>query len=729
MTPSKPAANSVDQLFNDAFALLRAGKLAEAEIKYAQVLAAKPNHAEALRLRGSVLQGLNRGSEAIASLRAAVATAPNSPEAHYSLGNAFLAQDRRSEAIAAYRQALKLRPNFAEAWWNLGNALVEAEEWEEAIRVIRRALQLAPKAAALHNNLSVALRKLGQFEPAIDAARRALTIDPGYVDALNNLGIASKLAGRVEEAISTYRSAVTLNPQSYDSHYNLGLALGTAGRHHEEELAYLQALALRPQSADAWYGIGAARHGLERWESARAAYRACLAAEPAMAKAWHAIGLTHHREMQYQEAIDAYEQALVVGGPNREIANNVVACLLEMRRWTEAERKVRPLVNAHPDFVSGWANLSAALNRQYRYRESEAAARRALALDPKSVDAHNNLGAVLAAMGHHDEARMAFNTALALDPKLGSARVNVGFIQLISGELEPGWAAHELRLEKLRLTDLKRLAGRTRWSAKSARPGERVFVPGEQGLGDTLQFMRYLPLLAARGCSVQLEVQPALTRLLRAFPGVATITAQGEPLPSFDSYCPLLSLPFEFGTHLNTIPPVVPVTAPVDRRDHWATRINSHPARLRVGFSWCGNPNHENDQNRSIPLATFRQLFDACPGVHFFSLQKNPKAEDAEMLAGIANVTDLGPALSDFIETAAAIAALDLVVSVDTSVAHLAATLGKPVLLLLCFAPDWRWLLHRTDTPWYPSMTLFRQDVAGDWSEPLSRVVERLRAQ
>jgi hypothetical protein len=296
---------------------------------------------------------------------------------------------------------------------------------------------------------------------------------------------------------------------------------------------------------------------------------------------------------------------------------------------------------------------------------------------------------------------------------------------LLTGEFRAGWANYEFRFMKSPPAERNRFA-QPRWQGEPLA-GKTILVHAEQGLGDTIQFARYLPLLAAQGARVLVEAQAPLKTLLESLPGELEFFVRGESLPPFDVHCPLLSLAHGFGTELATIPSATPyLAAPSEALSRWAMRfpVSTQP---RVGVVWSGNPRHENDHRRSLSFDEFRPVLMA-PGIEFFSLQKNAKPADAAALAALPHVTDLGSELATFADTAAVIAHLDVVIAVDTSVAHLAGALGKPVWVLLPFAPDWRWLLGRDDSPWYPSARLFRQPRIGDWQTVAAEVGHALAA-
>ena len=343
-----------------------------------------------------------------------------------------------------------------------------------------------------------------------------------------------------------------------------------------------------------------------------------------------------------------------------------------------------------------------------------------MALDPQYLDAHTNLGNALLKQNRFDDAMTCYDTGLAIDRTSGRLRYNKGLLSLLLGDFASGWQDYEYRwtqTDQFRAPDF----AQPLWQNDADISGKAILLHAEQGLGDTLHFVRYVEQVAAQGATVYLQVHPQLASLVASIPGVAKVIASGEPLPAFDFHCPLASLPLAFKTDLTTIPSKTPYLQPsTERVAYWAQRLQGYAAP-RIGLVWAGAALFKNDRNRSIALPTFARIA-ADRGLHFFSLQKELRAADAPLLQTLPNVTQLGPELSDFAETAAAIANLDLIITVDTAVAHLAGALGKPVWILLPFFPDFRWLVERTDSPWYPSARLFRQPSIGDWDSVMEAV-------
>jgi hypothetical protein len=364
--------------------------------------------------------------------------------------------------------------------------------------------------------------------------------------------------------------------------------------------------------------------------------------------------------------------------------------------------------------------------RTQRPAKAVECSRLAVRLAPGSADMAMNLGKALRDNRRPADALAAFETAVRLAPDLAEAHFAVATMQLALGEFTAGWAGFEWRLRLPGFGFAMPDWGKPGWQGEEL-DGRTLLIHAEQGLGDTLQFLRYIPLVVARGGRVILLVQPALTRLLAGLEGAEQVVGFGETLPDYDLHCPLMRLPRRFATRLDTIPQIKPLAAPAADRALWQERLGAD-GRPKIGLAWAGNPAHVNDDNRSAPLAALAPLL-ALNGVHWVSLQKELREGDEATLASHPEMLQPAEAFPDLAATAGAIAALDLVVSVDSAVAHLAGVMGKPVWLLLPYAPEWRWLGPRRDSPWYPTAQLFQQPKPGDWGTMAEEVAGAIRAE
>ena len=396
-------------------------------------------------------------------------------------------------------------------------------------------------------------------------------------------------------------------------------------------------------------------------------------------------------------------------------------------RIAEAADAFVRVIRIAPRVAAVWANLGVVLIEIGQVEAALEALEMAIDIDPRLAAAHANRAIALRELGRFGDALQASDQALALVPGDPAALCNRSVCELLTGDLEQGFRDHENRWRLEPGLSQRRPFAAPQWLGEEDIAGKTLLIHAEQGFGDAIQFCRYAPMLAARGAHVVLEAPQPLLPVLRSLEGVETLVAAGDPLPRFDLHCPLMSLPLALGTRLETIPAESPyLAAPPERLGKRAAELGP-PAALRVGLVWFGKPTHLNDRNRSIPLARFLAALPG--GVDLFSLQDRARPEDAETLAARRDIRCFDGRLADFGDTAALAGLMDLVIAVDTSVAHLAAALGRPTWILLPFSPDWRWLLGRDDSPWYPSVRLFRQPARGDWDSVLAEVRAALTAR
>jgi len=463
-------------------------------------------------------------------------------------------------------------------------------------------------------------------------------------------------------------------------------------------------------------------------DAAIAELEAALKLVPDFPEAHNNLGMAYDDRRQFDQAAACYRRALELKPGYAEAHNNLGVALKAQGKVDEAIICFRRAVELNPDYAQAHYNLGNALRAQEKLDDASACYRRALELMPNRAEAHNNLGNALFGLLKLDEAEKHFNEAIRLQPEYDDAHLLRAMLYLLRGDFERGWKEYEWRWQTEKFAAGRRNFTQPRWDGRPLS-GRTILLHAEQGLGDTLHFIRYVRLIAAQcGGSVVVECQPLLKRLLQASLGQVPVIGKGEPLPSFDVHCPLLSLPLACGTTMQNIPQHVPyLHADTNSSAHWRNRLGDEAGLLKVGVVWAGNKSNKNDHNRSISLQTLAPL-GGVPRVRFYSLQKGEQAQQAsEPPAGIPLI-DWTNELHDFADTAALVANLDLVISVDTAVAHLAGALGRPVWTLLPFAPDWRWLLDREDSPWYPTMRLFRQPAPGDWPGVITSVADALEA-
>jgi tetratricopeptide (TPR) repeat protein len=498
-----------------------------------------------------------------------------------------------------------------------------------------------------------------------------------------------------------------------------------AGRLAEAAGMYRQILSVVPNDANALNLLGVLEFQLGRLDAARQLLNRAVGVAPGTPNFRNNLGQVLAAQGQTEAAIAQYRQAIAVWSTYPEAWNNLGCALQASNQIIEAESSFRRALELRPDYPEGHYNLGNVLRDSGRLEPAIDSFRRAIALRPNYSDAIGNLGNALHFVGRYDEAVQHYLSALSINAQNPSAHYNLGTTLLLRSDFEQGWAHYEWRRRVPAVAGMFRDFPQPRWDGKDLQ-GKRILIHPEQGLGDAIQFARFLPMVAQLNGRVILQCHRELLRLFAPMSGIHRIVITDEPVPEFDVHCPMLSLPLALGTTIGTIPSAVPyVQADEHGSARWRERLGAGDGRLRVGLVWAGSPLHPNDRNRSM---TLDMLLDALKksssSVRFVSLQKGPGAVQARQYPAIA---DWNTEFIDFAETAALIDNLDLVISIDTAVVHLAGAMGKPVWVLLPFVPDWRWMLDRTDSPWYPTMKLFRQPRAGDWSAPLAQVAQELR--
>ena len=597
----------------------------------------------------------------------------------------------------------------------------------EAEALYRQILAAEPQHAGALHFLGVIACQVGRHDVAVDLIRRALAIRPGYAEAHYSLGNALKDKGQLDEAIEAWRQAVANRADHPEAHSNLCIALKDKGRLEEAVEAGRRALAIRPDYAEAHYNLGNALMEKGDLDEAIAAFRQTIALTPGFSGAHNNLGVALKDKGQLDEAIAAYRQALVLTPGFADAHNNLGVAFKDNGQLDEAIAAFRQAIALNPDFADAHFNLGNALRDKGLLDEAIAAYPKAIALTPDFADAHNNLGIVLKDSGRMDEAIATYRQAIGLTPDLADAHFNLALLLLQLGDFRPGWEEYEWRWKTKPFLPARRDFPQPQWDG-SPLDGRTILLHAEQGFGDALQFIRFAPLVKQRGGRVIVECQESLRRVLPSMGQDLQVVAKGQPLPAFDVHCPLLSLPHRFATEMTTIPKDIPyLHADADAIETWQQRWAPYSHALKVGIVWAGSPTHKNDRNRSVKLATLTPLAEV-RGVRFISIQKGEAATEAKSPPQGMELLDAGQELKDFADTAALVATLDLVIAVDTSVAHLAGALGKPVWVLLPFSADWRWLFDRSDSPWYPTMRLFRQRRAGEWDPVVAEVREQLQA-
>ncbi len=687
--PRRAELSNVPSLLAQGFALHQAGQLAEAEKIYSQILAIEPDHFDSRHLLGVAFLQRGDHAQAVVHIDLALKKNPYNILALNNRGIALNAMKRFDEALASYDRAIIARPDFAEALSNRGNTLKDLERFADAVASFDRALAVRPDYAEAHYNRGNTLHALERFADALASFDRALAVRPDYAEALANRGVTLHALTRYMDALASYDRALALRPDDAEALTNRGVTLNTLKRFADALASYDRALALRPNYAQALTNRG----------------------------------VTLNAQRRFDEALAHYDRALAVQPDYTDALSNRSATLHELKRFADALTSCERALAVRPDYAEAHSNRGNALNGLGWFDEALASYDRALALRPDYANALTNRGVTLHALKRFEEELPCYERALAVRPDFAEAHYNEGWCRLLIGDFDRGWAKQEWRWDTEQLRHGKRDFTQPLWTGSHEIAGRTILLHAEQGFGDTIQFCRYVSKVVEHGARVILEVQRPLHGLMRTLSGAEQIVSRGDALPQFDMQCPLLSLPLAFATRLATIPSATPyLHASAQAAIDWNARLGPR-MRPRIGLAWSGRATHKNDHNRSIRLGSLVSLLAGLDAT-FVSLQRDVRADDAALLQQRSDLYHFGEQLKDFSETAALISNLDLIVSVDTSVAHLAGALARPVWVLLPFIPDWRWLLDREDSPWYPTARLFRQDDSRAWDN----VFVRLRA-
>lgn len=682
----------IPQLLNKALRFHQAGRIQDAVSGYQEILKKDPTHCDALHLLGVAAQQLNQLDASIQLIKAAIEQNPKAAPFHHNLANSYLQNNMPLEALQSYHAALQLNPNYAEAHNGMGNALV----------------------------------KLKQEAVALEAYQNAIRCNPNLADAHYSAGrVYSKLL-RFKEAIPAYRAAVQLNGNCFDYYFNLGNALLKASEYEEAIPVLKRALKLQKGDPELLCNLGFALEKVGETEKAEEIYLSLLESSPNYSQLHNNYGKLLANKEKYNEAVVHYKKAIQLDPQNAYAYFNLGVICLNRNEDEEAEENFRAALTIESDLPEANYNLGNIFRKDFRLAEAIACYRRATET-PNEENKHKaltNLALTLYEVGEIEESLTTYQAAVQLDPTDNVARVCYAYALMTEGRLQEGLPEHEARFHTPDAKILRDIEAPL-WRGEPLN-GAKILIYWEQGLGDTLQFIRYIPLVAQRGGRVILEVQEPLRRLIANIPGVDSFICHGDQLPDISWQCPLMSLPLAFGTTFDSIPASAAyISVPPERVRAAAVQFSANT--LRVGLVWSGNPKHKLDAHRSMQLAHVKPLLEL-EGVTFFALQPGEVEKQLAANPDFDRIENLGPQFTDFLDTAAAIANLDLVISVDTSVAHLAGAMGMPTWVLIHHNRiDWRWFREGDTSPWYPSARIFRQPASGDWESVIQTVKEELK--
>jgi len=628
-----------------------------------------------------------RWPEAERQYRQVLATEPQNADAIHLLGLLYYQTGKAEEAIGLYKQALEIRPNYLEAHGNLAMALQQQGKVTEAIAHFQQVLATEPNHAETHLRLAIALHQEKQLQAAITHYQRAIALQPINPSAYNNLAVVLQEQGKYELSLKYTQQAIAQEPKYVEAHYNLGNLLRTMGKLEEAVGAYQQAIALKPNYPEAYYNLGNTLGEQENWSEAIAQYQKAIGLRPNYAKAHNNLGTVLRKQGNLERALISYQKAIAL----------------------------------KPNYGDAYYNIGIIFSEQEKFDSAIKYYQQAIALKP-DPEIYNNLAVTFQKQRKITEAIASYGQAIELRSDYAEAHKNLGMALLLSGEMQSGLAELEWRWQCATFAKEKSAYdfGKPLWDGGDLQ-GRTILLYSEQGMGDAIQFVRYVPLVKQKGAHAIVECQKPLLRLFTAVPEIDRVVERGTELPEFDVQASLMSLPHILGTTLDTIPAQIPY---LQGGAGETPALRGTENKIKVGIVWGTKSGHPTAKDRSCKLSEFLPLLEM-KDITFYSLQKGEQVAEIAPL-GRDNLVNLDAQLQDFADTAAAIGQLDLIITVDTAVAHLAGALGKPTWVLLPFVPDWRWMLDREDTPWYPTVKLFRQSQAKDWSQVFVSVREAL---
>jgi tetratricopeptide (TPR) repeat protein len=741
--------------FNQAIQFHQKGQLAEAASLYQSIVDSDPLHADAIHMLGLVRQQSGDHSGARELIEKAILINPSNPVYYSNLGSIWRRLKDHKKALQAFENAVRLRPDYPEALNNMANTLTDLGKHSEALPVYERAVQIKPNYTQAWTNWATTLIDLGRISDAKHVLDRALSSAPNDSKTWTLLGVTNRRLSKQGEALSCHARALALSPRSADAKLsqietllyfgefdqalskcellmveqpNLGHTFHLRGLIHQRrlrhDLAIIDfdlALALDGSIAGAYRHRGISRIEIGCPELAFEDFESAIRLEPHQPANYVKYGIAKLKSGDRHSAIDFFDKALALDSANLEARLQRANSLSEMGDLQSAEIDYLKAIAQAPNNSEVHFNYAFALQEAANFEAALTEYQQAIRCQPNHREAHNNLAAVLKTLNRVPESYAHFDRAIALGH--GKARWNKAVALLLNGEMEEGWRLYEARWEA-ELGLFHTPFDEPLWLGDEPLEGKRILLHCEQGFGDTIQFCRYAPLVAALGAEVILEVPARLHRLATSLKGVSKIISCGDERPEFDYQTPLLSLPLAFKTTLASIPADTPyLSVPIDLISDWGQRIGERKNKVRVGIAWRGNAENKNDKFRSMSLRELEPIFNS--KLEIISLQKDVTSAEKQLLAEY-GVSDFSELQQDFSDAAAICAHADVILTVDTAIAHLSGALGLTTWIMLAKSADFRWLLDRNDSPWYRTARLFRQEKLQHWTSVITQVRHQL---
>jgi len=661
--------------------------------------------------------------DCIVACRLALDEDTANPVANNLLGSSLAKNRLFKEAIFHLTYAVKLNLKNPTYLFNLALAQFESGDTDSAISTYLKALEINHKICAVHYSLAKAYRVKGAPDKAIEHYEKAIKIDKTYWKAYFELGKLFSSLGEMDSAIELYKRLLEVDKKSAKGWGKLGHCYSTAS-HLEEALAsYKQQVKIEPNNALAIHNIGVSLWKLNRINDAIDYYQRALKINPNYDDAYNHLGIAYMANKDSKRGIKSFKKCLAINAKNKGALFNYANALKAEKKWGAAINNYRKAIAIDENYDAAYVNLAVALNAINKEEEAYGFAKKAVEINPLRKEALCNIGNYFLNKCELDKALKYYHKAKEIDPSYVGALWNESIIHLLKGDFARGWELYKCRMKKEEFDTIRaRMSGET-WAGEPL-DGKTILLHHEQGIGDTFQFIRYAKLVVDMGAKVFLDCPKSIATLLESAPGVSRAYSKVEDFPNYDYNCPLLDLPGIFKTTLSSIPNAVPYLSVGQDLSPWLTLDKN---KINIGIVWAGNPNHAKDAIRSCGFKLCEELFGVNEKAMFYSLQVGEAAQDLQFTAELGlHIEDLSEVLTNFRVTASVIEKLDLVITVDTSVAHLAGALGKPVWTLLQYSPDWRWMMDRNDTPWYPTMRLFRQPAKDDWDSVFKDVSKAL---
>jgi tetratricopeptide (TPR) repeat protein len=608
------------------------------------------------------------------------------------LGIIYVHSNRDQEGIKLLQSSLLKDSKQYWAHNALGIGLLNTSQYEKACLSFEDAISVRSDFIEAYFNLAKAQKSLEKYEDAVISYSKCISLNSNYADAYNNRGtIYLQNLKDLEKALSDFKNFLKIQPNSWNSFYNIANCYSELKEYEEALKNYDQAIELNPNNPDIYLSCGVTYYKLEQHEDALKSYGHALELDPSNADVYFSRGVTYYELGKYEEALKNYDQAIELKSDEVHAYTNRAIVNVELKFYKDAFKDFDCAINIKPDFF----------------------------------ETYSSRGVLFTKLKQHEKALKDFNHAIELKPDIGNAYFNKAILKFLEGHFEEGLELFEWRWKTTFLNLQPRDFKQPLWLGQESLTNKIILIHHEQGLGDSIQFSRYIPLLDKyHPKKILLEAPQVLISCLSTLRGNFKIVRLGDPLPHFDCYCPIMSLPLAFKTTLENIPSEMPyLYADKNKISLWETKLGTK-INPRVGLVWSGFKGHKNDRNRSLLLNQLKPIFDL--PFEFHALQKEIREIDLEVLNNESKIRQHQNELIDFSDTAALIEHLDLVVSVDTSVAHLAGALGKKVFLMLPYAPDYRWMDERLDSPWYPTMRLFRQPQEDDWNSVVSEICHEM---